>query len=372
VDPLATPHSRNAAVQLKNYTNFHPQEYPPDYGIKRLEWGNYKPPKSSAETPDGSVAWSYNNSHLKDRTEDIEWLEVDGMHNRLEDMRELALSHPEEVAAEDIEKEEEICLFYQDTRDFLPGGTVTCSPWQADEDLASALPNSGRRVCILGDRPSDEYVQQVTEAVGAALGTDPDLADLLLITDGHYGCGLEAGRAWFKARRYHTSKAVRDSAEGSSFHILPKTCWYELDSDGTQRLAEGLPADFVQHPVGRTCFAGESAQESQHLMCRTADVFVLIGGGEAEAALVSEVMSKGGMVVPVACTGGTAKAHFESKMCLRPMTVTPRDWAMLAEEAINPEILARIVMKTVGALLKLMRTRSSGQPTAYANLSGNE
>jgi len=288
-------------------------------------------------------------------TELCDWVMKDSQKLRDADAQEveerhLALKTGEALVSQKIEnienqkQEEEIVWYNSDPRDFLPGGTVTCSPWQADEELSEYLPNSGRRLCILGGgvardvslkqgqaiprmredeikaRLYRKICQEICESVGQQLALMPDFRDMLMLTAAEEA-GVWLSESWQHARLMSEDiSLISMTKENKSvFHVLPRTCWWENDPNGDARMRKGLPYSFTGFRSGETIYAGEDEEEWQHYLCRAADVFILLGGSVDCEPLVASIMANGGLVLPVACTGGAARRYYNSSVCVRSM-----------------------------------------------------
>jgi len=324
---------------------------------------------------DGEVGWGYHNKHLEGKKEDVDWFMKDSEELREADAEEqtaketyrgLAIKPPQDA-------EEEDCYFNDDARDYLPGGTVTSSPWQTDDELASVLPNSGYRICVIGGGAARDHEALLT-AIGNELAGHLRFRHLLLLTTADEA-GRQVGDAWYHTRKNEEDEAIRATADVSLFHFLPGSCMEERDTSGRARRSRGLPPDFTCCPIGETNFCGETEEDHRRLMCRACDIFLLFGGktarGGKEQAWINAVMANGGLILPIAVTGGAALDYYNSPMCFKPMTVQEKDWKALAERDASPRTVCCAVVAAVDAMLKLVRTRAPGQPTSFCNLAGN-
>ena len=231
------------------------------------------------------------------------------------------------------------------------------------------LYGAGHRLGVIGrGGPASE---EVLAAVGEELAVHMRFRDLLLLTPGD-SSGLRVGNAWYHARKTHEEEYIRATADNSVYHFLPGTCHHDRDTTGSGRFAKGLAADFRYFPVGETNWCGDTEEEHTRLLSRACDVFLLVGGDGRDQAMVDAVMSNGGLILPVAMSGGAAKAYHESPMCFKPMTLHENDWRLLADSDASPRKVACAVVRAVDSLLQLARTRAPGSPTSYCNYLGNE
>ena len=152
--------------------------------------------QDKGKSADGEVGWGYHNKHLARKTEDVDWFMKDDEKLREADAQERAerdAAHQQHrpIMIKAKPEEDDETYFHDDARDYLPGGTVTSSPWQTDEELAAVLPNSGHRVCVLGSQVGGEHIYTAT--IGEALAAHPRFRHLLLLTNGG-GAGLSKDR----------------------------------------------------------------------------------------------------------------------------------------------------------------------------------
>ena len=129
-------------------------------------------PQDKGKSADGEVGWGYHNKHLARKTEDVDWFMKDDEKLREADAQERAerdAAHQQHrpIMIKAKPEEDDETYFHDDARDYLPGGTVTSSPWQTDDELAAVLPNSGHRVCVLGSQVGGEHIYTAT--IGEAL-----------------------------------------------------------------------------------------------------------------------------------------------------------------------------------------------------------
>jgi len=316
-------------------------------------------PPLPGDAPEGNITWAYSNLQA-DRTESVQWMKLDGEECRIMS-----------AITDDEDAPPQTALFHEDGRDYFPGGTITSSPWQANERIAKGIPNRGRRVALIAGEVPQEQIEVVRQ-MAAMLAIDPYLADLMLLTVGKPGVQMEFAKAWQTARRTHPERAdLRDVENHGNYHVVPESCWYETDTEGTAREAYGLSTNFRAHLVGETVYAGEDELDTNRQLCRASDIFILIGGGDAERGYIAEALARGALILPIPCTGGAAADHYKSSACFRPMTVNEEDWECL-EPGVAPRRLVLTVPSMVIAMLKLMRTRAGSSPSSYCNLNGNE
>merc|ERR1712205_207741 len=168
---LAPDRSRGARKQPHQYNTFVAHELPDEKSatpqlpvIAPYHWRHKGPKPDPAQ--EGDVTWGYRTT-IGNRTTEINWEKTDDASCRAED----------DPASEEAR---ELALFHNDPRDYIPGGTMASSPWQSDGDLASQLPNVGRRVGIIGSGLSETAMESARH-IAHHLAIDPKLKDAIIL-----------------------------------------------------------------------------------------------------------------------------------------------------------------------------------------------
>ncbi len=146
--------------------------------------------------------------------------------------------------------------------------------------------------------------------------------DLVIVTGGMPGVA-EAFAGAFARRR------VQLDADPAVFHLMPR---------GIDSLA-----------TGETLEAGDDFAERRELLGRVGPVYLVIEGGPGTEHEVQVARQHGGVIVPLARTGGHAGVVFP--WTLPPPGADPGDWARLADPDAPLEAVARSVRRIVEVVL---------------------
>jgi len=214
--------------------------------------------------------------------------------------------------------------------------------FQERADEISANFSFGPRVCILG---SKSFHSSIGPGLCTLLGTklaqeETNLGSFILVTGGNFSKKSPSIQQQV-AQAFHDARTAggKPRVTPDVYHLRPASA-----------LKEG------QWAFGQVVIAGSTGPQRREILARVCQAYVLVEGGDGAAQEVRAVLDAGGVVIPVACTGGVANGMYCSEPLRMKAVPDAEKWPNINLEAwqLVTDPTEESVERLVLAILRLV------------------